>query len=103
MVDQIIEILCEEANLYDIRLVDEDRKGAIYLRQHRLHINPRFLDERAETFTHEMLHHYYDQISVIRLGSNEESVIEMEMQTLMKSRTNKNYILDYLKRRGIDG
>lgn len=101
MVDSLIETICEEADDFEIKLVVEDRKGAIFLRRKEIRINPEYYDERAETFTHEMLHHYYKKIACYDLSRNEEAIIEMNALIFMKNQNNKRYVLDYLSRRGL--
>ena len=98
-VDDIIEEICEEANQYEIKMVCEMRKGAIYLERHEIRINPNYWNERAQTFVHEMLHHYYNNVKGYDLGAAEEWVVETQMLTLMKNSDNKKRVLEYLKSR----
>lgn len=101
MIDDLIEVLCDEAEQYGIRLNIEDRKGAINIRKKEMFINPVYWEERAETFTHEMLHHYHDQIRCDNLGYSEEKIIEMETQSLLKNKQNRDYVIKYLRDRGL--
>lgn len=99
MVNDLIETLCNEAESYKIRLSIEDRKGAINIKNREMYINPLYWEERAETFVHEMLHHYHHQIRCDNLGQSEENIIEMEMQSLLKNKENKDYVIKYLSQR----
>ena len=99
MTDSMIELLCDEADQFEIKLIKEERKGAIYPTCRKIHINPDYWGERDETFIHEMLHFYHGEISCTNLGRNNETVIEMETQVLMKNPQNRNYVLGYLNRR----
>ena len=100
-VDDIIEEICQEAEQFDIQLVTELRKGAVYLQRKEMHINPNYWSERAETFVHEMLHYYYDEIRGYDLGAAEEWIVETRMLTLMKNPDNKERVLKYIKDRNL--
>lgn len=96
-VDDIIEQLCEEANGYSIYASVIEPKGTINSTTRIMKINPIFWNERAETFTHEMLHHYHDNIKCD--GLSNEQIIEQETLVYMKNKDNRDYILKYLDAR----
>lgn len=100
MISDLIKRLCLDADDFKIKLVVEDRRGAIYPTCNEMHINPEYWTERAETFVHEMLHYFYSENPRL-VHDSEEQIIEMQMQSLLKTPGNRKYVLDYLDSRGL--
>ena len=98
-VDELIEQLCDEADEFSIQVSVIEPKGNINTTARIMRINPMFWNERAETFTHEMLHHYHDNIRCDNLGPYEEQIIEQETLIYMKNQDNRDYVLNYLNTR----